>query len=212
MADTNAVGGLKWVKDEIVASLWRVRERLEDFVEHGPGLERPRLREAVTALVEVRGVLSALQLIGPARLTNEMQALCEALVAESISDTKEASEALMLALIQLPDYLERIGAGQADVPVALLPSINDLRATRGAAPMSETELLVPTTLLADAQMPSPDAQSSLRQVAGKVRPHFHQYLLQWFRGETSRQGLADLGRLFHQLQEFIREGLFTTSS
>ena len=52
-------------------------------------------------------------------------------------------EVLMRAALQLPDYLERIKAGSPDVPLVLLPLLNDLRATRGESLLSEAVLFVP---------------------------------------------------------------------
>jgi chemosensory pili system protein ChpA (sensor histidine kinase/response regulator) len=206
MSDSNAVGGLKWVKNEIVASLQRVRIWIEAVVESGSdGADLP---DAISALKEVRGVLGALQLPGPMRLVEEMQDLCEALATESLASPPEAAEGLTLALIQLPDYLGRLQAGLPDNPLALLPSINDLRESRGVPPLSEAELLVPTTVLADTQGASPAARWALVRVARKIRPHFHRYLLQWFRGESSKQGLVSLGRLFHQLRNYIQDGIY----
>ena len=206
MSDSNAVGGLKWVKNEIVASLQRVRKWIETVVESGPG--GPDLADAVTALNEVRGVLAALQLPGPMRLVEEMQELCEAIATESVASPPESAEALMLALIQLPDYLGRLQSGLPDAPLALLPAINDLRESRGAPPLSEAELLVPTTVLSDTQGATPATRWALVRVAKKIRPHFHRYLLQWFRGESPPAGLVSLGRLFHQLHGYIQEGIY----
>lgn len=206
MSDSNAVGGLKWVKNEIVASLQRVRTWIEAVIESGPG--SADLTDAIAALNEVRGVLSALQLPGPMRLVEEMQHLCEALATESLLSPPEAAEALTLALIQLPDYLGRLQAGLSDNPLALLPSINDLRESRGIPPLSEAELLVPTTVLSDTPGASPATRWALVRVARKIRPHFHRYLLQWFRGESPKQGLVSLGRLFHQLHNYIQDGIY----
>lgn len=207
MADLNSMGGLKWVNDEISASLQRVRAWLEPFIEQG-GRGGGDLPDAITALQEVHGVLSSLQLSGPARLSEEMQNLCEGLSTESVANVREATEALMLALIQLPDYLDKLQAGQPDAPLALLPSINDLRHCRGASPLSEAELLVPPSVMAGTETPAPEAQKSLSRVASKIRPHFHRYLLHWFRDEPGRAGLVNLGRLFHQLRRYIPEGIF----
>ncbi len=206
MADSKAVGGLKWVKGEISASLERVRARLEAFMD-GSGRERD-LDDAIAALSEVRGVLTALQLSGPARLAEEMQSLSEALADRKVAGVDEAAEALMLALIQLPDYLDKLQAGYADSPVALLPSINDLRASRGAAPRSEAELLVPPSVLMDTEMLSAEIQDAFSRIAAKVRPHFHRCLIQWFHKDTSHEGLVGLGRLFNQLQRYLQEGIF----
>jgi chemosensory pili system protein ChpA (sensor histidine kinase/response regulator) len=207
MSNSNPVGGLRWVKGEIDASLQRVRRSLEAFAEQQDG-EAADLTDAVTALHEIRGVLIALELSGPARLVEEMEQHCETLESGDLANRGEASEALMLALIQLPDYLDRLEGGQVDAPLALLPAINDLRGSRGDRLLTEAELLVPTSVLADTEMPSPQVQKALARVAGKIRPHFHRYLLQWFKPETSREGMANLGRLFHQLQRYIGDGIF----
>jgi chemosensory pili system protein ChpA (sensor histidine kinase/response regulator) len=207
MSNSKPVGGLRWVKGEIDASLQRVRRSLEAFAEEQGG-EAVDLTDAVTALHEIRGVLIALELSGPARLVEEMEQHCETLESGDAANRGEVSEALMLALIQLPDYLEKLEAGQADAPLALLPAINDLRGSRGDRLLTEAELLVPTSVLADTEMPSLQVQKALARVAGKIRPHFHRYLLQWFKPETSREGMANLGRLFHQLQRYIGDGIF----
>jgi chemosensory pili system protein ChpA (sensor histidine kinase/response regulator) len=206
MTDSNAVGGLKWVRNEIVASLQRVRTWIEAVAETGAAGESGP--DAIAALTEIRGILAALQLPGALRLVEEMQDLCAAVAADSVASPAESAEALMLALIQLPDYLGRIQAGVPDAPLALLPAINDLRDSRGAPPLSEAELLVPTTVLADTPGATPAARWALVRVAKKIRPHFHRYLLQWFRGEGGQAGLVRLGRLFHQLHGYIQEGIY----
>jgi len=208
MANANAVGGLKWVKDEIAISLQRARKSLEAFAGEEGGGGGEDLAEAVAALQEVRGVLISLQLSGPARLVEEMQQHCLALGEGRIANTWESSEAWMLALIQLPDYLDRIESGHADVPAWLLPAINDLRAVREDGLLSEAELLVPTSVLSDSEMPSAEARKALWKIVRQIRPHFHRYLLQCFTPATSREGLRNLGRLFHQLQIYIKEGVF----
>ena len=51
-------------------------------------------------------------------------------------------DALMRAMEQLPAYLDRVASGGRDVPLALLPLLNDLRAVRGGALLSEGTLLM----------------------------------------------------------------------
>ncbi|MEA3278757.1 MAG: Hpt domain-containing protein [Pseudomonadota bacterium] len=114
----------------------------------------------------------------------------------------------MLGLIQLPDYLDRLQLGQRAAPLDLLPPINDIRACRGARPLSEAELLVASSSSADAPAPSPETREALARLAGKARPYFHRYLLQSFREETSREGLSNLGHLFNRLQEDVQDGIF----
>ncbi len=77
------------------------------------------LGDAVEALFEVRGVLLALQLTLPACLVDEMQRLCDAMAERRVCSPKEAAEAMMLALIQLPSHLDRLDAGAEVPPLSL---------------------------------------------------------------------------------------------
>ena len=200
------VGGLKWVKGEIAATLRRVRDLVET---HGASGEPARMKEAVDALLEVRGVLMALQLTLPARLAEEMQRLAEALGEGLVPNPEGAAEALMLGLIQLPDHLDRLESGADLPPLMLWPTINDLRESRGVQPLTQAELLVPGSVLAedaDSEL-TPEALEALGGVTRKVRPHFHRHLLDWYRPATSADGLQNLRRLFHQLDRYFEGGI-----
>ena len=58
----------------------------------------------------------------------------------------------MRGIVQLPDYLERLQSGHKDIPIVLLPLLNDLRATRGEKLLTESVLFSP-----DLSAPMPDA-------------------------------------------------------
>src|SRR5690606_34475776 len=59
---------------------------------------------------------------------------------------------LMRGVVLLPDYLERLQGGHKDVPVVLLPLLNDLRAAHGEQAVDESALFSP-----GMQRPLPDA-------------------------------------------------------
>ena len=58
------------------------------------------------------------------------------------AQTDDGIEALSRAAVQLPAYVERIRDGGRDVPLVLLPLLNDLRAARGRPLLSESTLLL----------------------------------------------------------------------
>jgi chemosensory pili system protein ChpA (sensor histidine kinase/response regulator) len=207
MSRNTGAGGLRRVRGEIDRGLQRVRRSLDSFAPgvNGGGAD---LAAAIGGLGEIRAVLTSLQLVGPARLVSEMRRSCEALAQGAMPDPAGASETLTQALDHLPVYLARLAGGQPDAPPALLPVLNDLRASRGEGPLGEAELLVPTSVIADAGRPSPEVREALARLFRRVRPHFHRYLVQLFRPETSREGMANLGRLFHRLQRHIGGGVF----
>lgn len=207
MTDPSVAGGLKWVKGEIAASLRRVRDQIED-VSSAESVEGIDLSKSTSELEEVRGVLLALALSGPARLVEEMQQLCESLQSSAVTSVADATEAMMLALIQLPDYLDRLDDAGRDTPLTLLPAINDLRESRSEKPWSEAEILVPSSAMTEqtvAHSHEP-ALSSLSLAAKRVRPHFHRYLVRWFQGDNPQEGLFGLGRLFNHLRRAFPSG------
>lgn len=201
------IGGLKWVKGEIAMTLRRVRGQVERFARGGAPAD---LAEAIDALFEVRGVLLALQLALPARLVDEMQRLCDAMAEQRVPSPNEAVEALLLALVQLPGHLDQLDAGAEVPPLGLWPTINDLRASRGAPPVTPAELLVPGSVLAvEEEELSPEALEALGVALRKVRPHFHRHLVEWFGPYSSGEGLVKLSRLFQQLHRFLKEGMLS---
>lgn len=186
-------------------TLRRVRGLLETFARGG---EPADLAEAIDALFEVRGVLLALQLTLPARLVDEMQRLCDAMAEHRVPSPNEAVEALLLAQVQLSGHLEQLDAGAEVPPLSLWPTINDLRASRGAPPVTPAELLVPGSVLAaEEEDLSPEALEVLGAALRKVRPHFHRHLVEWFSPYSSGEGLVKLSRLFQQLHRFLKEGM-----
>ena len=56
--------------------------------------------------------------------------------------SRQGLDALMRAMVQLPTYLERVMSGGRDMALVLLPLLNDLRAVRGQALLSEGTLLL----------------------------------------------------------------------
>jgi chemosensory pili system protein ChpA (sensor histidine kinase/response regulator) len=197
MQDKTPTGSLKWVKQEIVASLAHVAKQIDADANLG---------DAITVLFEVRGTLLALPLPAAALVAEEVQRACEVLSDGSAVHHDQIREALALALMQLPDYLERVDAGEPENPIVLLATINDLRHCRGAPPMNAAELLVPASVLTQTESLSPELLNALVRLAHKVRPHFHRYLLQWFSRDSAPEGLLGLARLFNQLRRYFKQG------
>src|SRR5690606_36867091 len=72
--------------------------------------------------------------------------------AGSIGDRNAACATLLRGIVLLPDYLERLQSGHRDIPIVLLPLLNELRATRGESGLSESVLFSP-----DLERPLPGA-------------------------------------------------------
>src|SRR5690606_6767166 len=185
---------LAWLKPEIDASLARAGEALERYSEEnftGDGAAA-----ASTALHEVLGGLRMLELYGAALVAEEMERLVAELIEGRVQRVEDALTSLLRAILQLPDYLDRLQGGYRDIPIVLLPLLNDLRSCRGEKLLSESVLLIPAS---DPELPSdlpaPPARISgaeLEKQLTAMRRDWQFALLQWFRGQDNQTALGKL--------------------
>ena len=124
--DQTALG---WIKPELDALLQQARIELEAWAEQ-PG-DGGALQACAQALQQVVGSLRMLDLQAATLVADEMQQLVRALGEGTARDAEAASASLMSGLVLLPDYLERLQGGHRDVPMVLLPLVDELRAARG---------------------------------------------------------------------------------
>ena len=153
---------LGWVKPEIDETLRQARIELEGFAEN-PGDPLP-METCMGHLHQVQGTLQMLELQAPAMVAGEMEQLADSLRADATADRDEALAVLMRGMVQLPDYLERLQGGHRDIPIVLLPLINELRAARGVPALGQEAL--PSLLDAPTEAELEHARGSL---AGRNR-------------------------------------------
>ncbi|WP_266159930.1 Hpt domain-containing protein [Dyella silvatica] len=185
---------LQWVKPELDETLAIAREALESYVDN-PG-NRDVMRSCAESLHQVRGTLRMVELYGTALVAEEMETLAIALFEGHVAQREDAYAALMRGLMQLPDYLERLSSGHRDVPVVLLPLLNELRASRGQEALHESVLFNPNLDMplpddAPAAMNEGEAERQRGEIA-ELRLRFQQQLLAWFRGQGAEQQLAGM--------------------
>ena len=140
---------LGWVKPELDETLRQARNEVEAFAEDPA--DTSRMRFCAGYLHQVQGTLRMVELYAPAMVAEEMELLAQAVQQGAASDRDEACATLMRGTVLLPDYLERLQNGHRDIPIVLLPLLNDIRAARGAAVLSESVLFAP-----DLSGPLPD--------------------------------------------------------
>ncbi|PNS07483.1 Hpt domain-containing protein [Solilutibacter silvestris] len=141
---------LGWIKPELDAALKQVQTDVEAYVETPSDVGA--MRSAADQLRQIEGTLRMLELYAPAMVGEEMQHLAGSIADGQLQGREhEACDALLRATVQLPDYLERLQGGHRDIPIVLLPLLNDLRALRGEQPLGEAVLFAP-----DFNRPLPD--------------------------------------------------------
>ncbi|MCW3147455.1 Hpt domain-containing protein [Stutzerimonas stutzeri] len=141
MGDRHDYVALEWVKGEIAETLKQARQALEAYVEAPQ--DSTRMRFCLTYVHQVHGTLQMVEFFGAALLAEEMEQLARALLEGRVANQTEALEVLMQAILQMPVYLDRIQSARRDLPMVVLPLLNDLRAARGEKLLSETSLFAP---------------------------------------------------------------------
>ncbi len=192
---------LGWVKKSIDETLESIRRDLNAYIEDNDGEALQRVQQQLASL---RGVLTLIEQYGAAMLTEEMEALAVHVASREQRD-EAALEVLLRAVLQLPDYLEHIQAGQQDIPIAILPLLNDIRAARNQDLFSEKLLFLPDLSMhhedGDAEQIE-DAQNQVsRMLARKLRPTYQLSLLGVIRENDLVGNLARLARISEVLEE-----------
>jgi len=191
---------LGWIKPQIDQLLSEARQALEAYAEDP---EDARLMQSCVGLLhQVLGTLRMVELYGAAELDQEMEHLAQSVLDGKVADRDEAFGALMRGLVQLPDYLDLIETGHKDIPIVLLPLLNELRDARGAEPVDQRVLFHPDI---DRPLP-PDAAGArvaypfadLRARTTQVRARFQVQLLAWTQGK--QPNFADMRDCMDELR------------
>ncbi|HVJ61428.1 MAG TPA: Hpt domain-containing protein, partial [Tahibacter sp.] len=192
---------LNWVKQELDETLKQARQALEAYVDDPA--DSSLMRFCATYLHQVQGTLRMVELYGASMVVEEMERLAQALLDGEVRQKDEAYSVLMRGIVQLPDYLERLQSGHKDIPIVLLPLLNDLRASRGEELFSESALFSP-----DLSLPLPPsangavqplADADLKLALGKLRTVYQVCLLKFLRAPDPRTETTKLGEALNRV-------------
>ncbi|MFT6325735.1 MAG: chemosensory pili system protein ChpA (sensor histidine kinase/response regulator) [Crocinitomicaceae bacterium] len=197
---------LDWVKGEIEEVLKQAQYELEAYVESPD--DTARMRFCLTYLHQVRGTLQMVEFYGAAMLAEEMEGVAQAMLDDSVSDAVEARQVLMQAILQLPNYLDHIKLGHRDLPLVLLPVLNDLRGARGESLLSETSLFQP-----DIKPSAPINDLQRRQfsdkqfidLARKLRQMYQVALLGLLQGKDTEHNSEYLQKVTARLAKILKD-------
>ncbi|WP_137819326.1 Hpt domain-containing protein [Pseudomonas sp. 2FG] len=207
MGDRHDYVALEWVKGEIAETLKQARQALEAFVESPQ--DSTRMRFCLTYVHQVHGTLQMVEFYGAALLAEEMEQLSQALMENRVANQAEALEVLMQAILQLPVYLDRIQTARRDLPMVVLPLLNDLRAARGEKLLSETSLFSPDM---SARQPALSVESlaqlrtaELPVLLRKLRQMLQMALVGVLRNQDLGTNLGYMARVFARLEVLCKD-------
>ena len=185
---------LNWVKQELDETLRKSHQALEAYVEDPS--DASQMRFCANYLHQVQGTLRMVELYGAAMVVDEMEHVAQGLLDGSVKAQDDTYSVLMRGIVQLPDYLERLQSGHKDIPIVLLPLLNDLRATRGEKLLTESALFSPDL---SAALPAAAAGApyglpalDLRAQGARLRTAFQLSLLRWIRDDSAADQLDRL--------------------
>ncbi|AZE97134.1 Signal transduction histidine kinase CheA [Pseudomonas orientalis] len=198
MVDRHDYVALEWVKGDIAETLKQARSALDAYVENGDAID-----QCLAGIHQVHGALQMVEFYGAALLAEEIEALALALQAGHVGQRDEGIRLLQQALGQLPLYLDRVHSARRDLPLVVLPLLNDLRSAHGESLLSETSLFSPQLLTI---APLPD-----EALAQRTPPDLHPQLRQWhallqqalaglLREDHGPSNLEDMARVFARLE------------
>lgn len=198
-----AHASLAIIADEVAVELNAARTALEIFAEDSS--DRGALQRFAEHLHGAYGALRVAEVYGGALLAEEMGHLArhvESHVGQGRAD-HDALDALVRGMEQLPVHVERVASGGRDLPIMLLPLLNDLRAAHGAPLLSEGTLLVLNLRSDEPARPVDPAggEAAVAELIRRHRPRFQLALLGWIRGENETANLATLSAIAGQLEE-----------
>jgi len=200
MVDRHDYVALEWVKDEIAETLKQARSALDAFIDEA---NRDAIALCLECIHQVHGSLLMVEFYGAALLAEEIEHLALALQAGHVSQRDEGIRLLQQALGQLPLYLDRVHSARRDLPLVVLPLLNDLRSVRGESLLSETSLFSPQLLVIPplpddilTQRTPDDFPGLLRQ----WRQMLQQALAGLLREDHGPSNLDDMARVFARLE------------
>ncbi len=198
MAESENLSQLGQIREEVDAALMTARIAL--VTSSDITAIQKRLPICVEQLQQVRGAMDMVQLSGAVMVLDEMLQLTQALEAGQVALPRPAVDALIHALLQLPVYLEQIEEGGADSPYVTQPLIEELRAARGASPLTQELLFSPELDIAEGDIsPVDDGSSQMKSLAGRLRPIYERALLEWMRQPAEEGYLKQLSVMLRAL-------------
>jgi chemosensory pili system protein ChpA (sensor histidine kinase/response regulator) len=183
---------LSWIKQGIEETLQNIQEAPDRFAEN-PEDTAP-IAECIAPLHKVKGALDIVGVHGAMLLALELENLARAITDNTVKQKRQAAEVLATGMLQLPGYLESLYHGQPDMPLILLPLLNDLRAVQDKELLTEGEFFSPDlsleiTLESDGEC---IIDGDLPFIAKKLRPGYLSGLLGFIKDEQVTENLEKL--------------------
>jgi len=193
---------LSWVATDVNQLIDAAEQALQDYLRDDDS--KAALLDANEKLQQVRNVMEIVGAHGVIMLMREISLLLMAIYAGNVTKLPQAREVMADANVRLRDYLQHLQDGYTDLPVIILPLLNDLRAARDAELLSEHLVFLPE----ESDIEREDMGVSdfvaldpkpFKEACVKLRYHFQKSLVAWYSGHQESQSLQTLQRVSKNL-------------
>ena len=192
------LGPLTWVKGEIDLALQRAEEALDQYEATA---DPTQLKFCRTHVHQVHGALAIVGLDGVALITESTESLLAGIEADRLPGGDASVAVLRQTLNALRQYLDDLIAGEPNLPLRLLPTLQALAAVRSLPIPHPCELFYPDLSLRPPKravdVPMLGSEQLLHALKSE-RMHFQKGLLSWLRkpaeAEIGRQVMCEIGR------------------
>lgn len=193
---------LSWVANDINQLIDAAEQALQDYLQDENS--KAALLDANEKLQQVRNVMDIVGAHGVIMLMREISLLLMAIYAGDVKRLPQAREVMATASVRLRDYLQHLQDGYSDLPVIILPLLNDLRAARDAELLSEHLVFLPEE--SDIEREDMGVKDFValdpkpfKEACVKLRYHFQKSLVAWYNGNQEIQSLQTLQRVSKNL-------------
>lgn len=197
-----------WIKQEIKQQLKQVEGYLRSYSKSidldEAEADLSLLEQSRDLLFDIMNTMQLTGVQGGERLALEMHALTEDLLAGKNNDQQTGLVVLQKGLTQIAEYLQHLEDGYADLPIVILPLLNELRASRGQDLLSEMLVFLPEDGAVGNSHIGTEEYISLspenrKIVYRRLRNHFQQALVAWFSNNDADKALVKLQVLSNDL-------------
>lgn len=197
---------LAWIKQGVQDTLQHAHTALSEFVLDVDDTSPVKI--CISALHRVSGAVQMVEIEGAKILATEMKLLACSLVENTVKNKLEAAEILAAGMFQLTGYLECLYHGQPDLPLVLLPLLNDCRACQDKELFTEGDffspnlsVLMPARGKAAAIQPAQQhaATKNISALAKRLRPGYLSGLLGVIKKDNIKSDLEKLAFVLNKL-------------
>ncbi|MBB3168169.1 pilus assembly protein [Simiduia aestuariiviva] len=198
------LSSLKLVREELLSTIEASASKLEQFVadrENGD-----LLQGCIDGIKQISGTLSVVQLKGADLLAQEILALAQEITTGQNDEADQFISTLTSSFFILPRYLEYVLQTKRNMPVLLIPAINEMRQVRRAPLLKDSHFFEAQVKIdrGSAGQATAVMAEDLAALTRRLRHMYQVGLLSVLQGKQVKPSLSMMQRALERLEIISR--------